>query len=82
MRAQAYLSCTQAVLRIAHPRLMLAHPQLRLKQQLLRSRDGNGKCHENIPVWVDLFQVPCVSGWHNFHRLIRPDFVPGLNALF
>jgi hypothetical protein len=35
---------------------MLAHPQLRLKQQRLRSKDGNGKCHENIPVWVDLNQ--------------------------
>lgn len=33
-------------------------------------------------VKVVLSQVPCVSGWENFHRLIRPDFVPGLNALF
>jgi hypothetical protein len=39
----------------AHPRLMLAHPQLKLKQQLLRSRDGNGKWHENIPILNHLF---------------------------
>jgi cephalosporin-C deacetylase-like acetyl esterase len=29
-----------------------------------------------------LSQVPCVSGWDNFHRLIRPDFVGGLNDMF
>jgi cephalosporin-C deacetylase-like acetyl esterase len=29
-----------------------------------------------------LSQVPCVSGYDNFHRLIRPDFVAGLNTLF
>jgi cephalosporin-C deacetylase-like acetyl esterase len=29
-----------------------------------------------------LCQVPCVSGWENFHRLIRPDFVGGLNQTF
>ncbi|TKA65820.1 hypothetical protein B0A49_06245 [Cryomyces minteri] len=29
-----------------------------------------------------LSQVPCVSGWDNFHRLIRPDFIPGLNTMF
>ena len=29
-----------------------------------------------------LSQVPCVSGWDNFHRLIRPDFVGGMNAMF
>ncbi len=29
-----------------------------------------------------LSQVPCVNGWENFHRLIRPDFVGGLNKLF
>jgi len=29
-----------------------------------------------------LSQVPCVSGWENFHRLIRPDFVAGLNQTF
>ena len=29
-----------------------------------------------------LSQVPCVSGWENFHRLIRPDFVGGLNETF
>jgi cephalosporin-C deacetylase-like acetyl esterase len=29
-----------------------------------------------------LSQVPCVSGYGNFHRLIRPDFVPGLNQMF
>ena len=27
-------------------------------------------------------QVPCVSGWENFHRLIRSDFVKGLNETF
>ena len=40
----------QAMLGNTHPRLKLAHPQLRLKQQLFRSRDGNGKCYRNIPV--------------------------------
>jgi len=29
-----------------------------------------------------LSQIPCVSGYDTFHRLIRPDFVAGLNALF
>jgi cephalosporin-C deacetylase-like acetyl esterase len=29
-----------------------------------------------------LCQVPCVDGYANFHRLIRPDFVAGLNQLF
>jgi hypothetical protein len=29
-----------------------------------------------------LSQVPCVDGWANFHRLIRPDFVGGLNQMF
>ncbi len=29
-----------------------------------------------------LSQVPCVDGWANFHRLIRPDFVAGLNKMF
>lgn len=29
-----------------------------------------------------LSQVPCASGWDNFHRLIRPDFIPGLNQMF
>ncbi len=29
-----------------------------------------------------LSQVPCVNGWDNFHRLIRPDFVAGMNAMF
>ncbi|RFU28977.1 hypothetical protein B7463_g7355, partial [Scytalidium lignicola] len=29
-----------------------------------------------------LSQVPLVDGWANFHRLIRPDFVSGLNQLF
>ncbi len=29
-----------------------------------------------------LSQVPCVNGWENFHRLIRPDFVGGLNKTF
>jgi hypothetical protein len=27
-------------------------------------------------------QVPCVSGWDTFHRLIRPDMIAGMNALF
>lgn len=29
-----------------------------------------------------LSQVPCVDGWANFHRLVRPDFVPQMNELF
>jgi len=29
-----------------------------------------------------LSQVPCVSGWDNFHRLVRPDFAVGFNATF
>lgn len=29
-----------------------------------------------------LSQVPCVNGWDNFHRLIRPDFIAGMNTLF
>ncbi|RMZ88924.1 hypothetical protein DV736_g3847, partial [Chaetothyriales sp. CBS 134916] len=29
-----------------------------------------------------LSQVPCVDGYSNFNRLIRPDFVDGLNELF
>ncbi|KAG9669563.1 Esterase/lipase, partial [Aureobasidium melanogenum] len=29
-----------------------------------------------------LSQAPLVDGWANFHRLIRPDFVAGLNAMF
>jgi len=29
-----------------------------------------------------LSQVPLVSGWDTFQRLIRPDFVPHLNVLF
>lgn len=29
-----------------------------------------------------LSQVPCVSGWENFHRLIRPDFIAGLDRTF
>jgi cephalosporin-C deacetylase-like acetyl esterase len=29
-----------------------------------------------------LSQVPCVDGWANFGRLIRPDFVGGLDAMF
>lgn len=33
-------------------------------------------------VKVVLCQVPCVDGWANFHRLIRPDFVAGLNSAF
>ncbi|KAB8276406.1 Alpha/Beta hydrolase protein [Aspergillus minisclerotigenes] len=33
-------------------------------------------------VKVVLSQVPCVDGWSTFHRLIRPDFMAGLNQLF
>ncbi|TVY80262.1 Polyketide transferase [Lachnellula suecica] len=33
-------------------------------------------------VKVVLCQLPMVNGWENFHRLIRPDFVAGYNALF
>lgn len=29
-----------------------------------------------------LSQMPCVDGWSTFHRLIRPDFIAGLNQLF
>jgi cephalosporin-C deacetylase-like acetyl esterase len=29
-----------------------------------------------------LCQAPCVDGWANFHRLIRPDFIGGLNDMF
>lgn len=29
-----------------------------------------------------LSQAPMVDGWANFHRLIRPDFVAGLNQMF
>jgi cephalosporin-C deacetylase-like acetyl esterase len=29
-----------------------------------------------------LSQVPLADGWANFHRLIRPDFVGGLNQMF
>lgn len=29
-----------------------------------------------------LCQVPCVDGYANFNRLIRPDFVGGLNDIF
>jgi cephalosporin-C deacetylase-like acetyl esterase len=29
-----------------------------------------------------LSQVPLVSGWENFHRLVRPDFEAGFNHLF
>jgi len=27
-------------------------------------------------------QVPLVNGWENFHRLVRPDFVDGMNQAF
>lgn len=33
-------------------------------------------------VKIVLSQVPCVDGWANFHRLIRPDFIGGLNRTF
>lgn len=33
-------------------------------------------------VKVVLSQVPFVDGWRNFHRLVRPDFVGGMNGLF
>jgi hypothetical protein len=29
-----------------------------------------------------LSQAPCVDGWENFHRLVRPDFIGGLNDTF
>lgn len=29
-----------------------------------------------------LCQVPLTNGWENFHRLIRPDFVGGMNKMF
>jgi cephalosporin-C deacetylase-like acetyl esterase len=29
-----------------------------------------------------LSQVPCVSGWDNFNRLVRPDFAVGFTAQF
>ena len=29
-----------------------------------------------------LCQAPCVDGWANFHRLIRPDFIAGLDGMF
>ena len=29
-----------------------------------------------------LIQVPMVSGWENFHRLVRPDFVDRMNHIF
>src|ERR1700744_3966255 len=29
-----------------------------------------------------LSQVPCVSGWDNFSRLVRPDFAVGFDATF
>jgi len=33
-------------------------------------------------VKVVLSNVPMVSGWENFHRLVRPDFLAGFNHLF
>lgn len=33
-------------------------------------------------VKVVLCQVPCVDGYANFQRLIRPDFVAGMNKMF
>ncbi len=33
-------------------------------------------------VKVVLSQAPCVSGWDNFHRLVRPDFAVGFSATF
>ena len=29
-----------------------------------------------------LSQVPCVDGWANFHRLVRPDFAHSMNDTF
>lgn len=29
-----------------------------------------------------LCQAPCVDGWANFHRLVRSDFVSGMNKSF
>ncbi|KEF53486.1 uncharacterized protein A1O9_10461 [Exophiala aquamarina CBS 119918] len=33
-------------------------------------------------VKVVLSQGPCVSGWDNFHRLVRPDLGPALEKIF
>lgn len=33
-------------------------------------------------VKVVMSQGPCVSGWDNFHRLVRPDLIPQLDAMF
>ena len=33
-------------------------------------------------VKVVMSQGPCVSGWENFHRLIRPDLIPALDTMF
>lgn len=33
-------------------------------------------------VKVVLSQGPCVSGWDNFHRLVRPDLIPQLEEAF
>lgn len=33
-------------------------------------------------VKVVLSQGPCVSGWENFHRLVRPDLIPQLEEAF
>ncbi len=33
-------------------------------------------------VKVVLSQGPCVSGWENFHRLVRPDLIPELEKTF
>lgn len=33
-------------------------------------------------VKVVLSQVPCVNGWDNFNRLVRPDFAAATNGLF
>lgn len=29
-----------------------------------------------------LSQVPCLNGWDNFNRLVRPDFTKGLDKAF
>jgi hypothetical protein len=40
---------------------MHAHPRLRLEQQQLRSKDGNGKRLDGIPMWKYLLQHPHIE---------------------
>jgi hypothetical protein len=46
---------TQAMLGGAYPQLRLAHPRLRLTQQQLRSKNGNGNAHVDLPMWKQVF---------------------------